>query len=198
MIFSKLQQKILIKNCIAGKSFAQKKLYDTYSDEMFKVCLIYATDYDYANDLLQEGFLKVFQNIHKFKNNGSLGGWIRTVLVNNCIDHIRSDKWSDKVTKVESFNCNENIISINNAEKQFREDDFLSLIKDLPKGYRTILNLYFLEDYNHKEIAQKLNITEGTSKSQLFKAKKYLKNILVSTLSEDEISKYVRLDKKVV
>lgn len=199
MIFNRIHQKNLIKGCIRGDRDAHKQLYDTYADDMFKVCLSYAPDYDSANDMLQEGFLKVFQKIHKYKNTGALGGWIRTVIVHNCIDLIRSDKWSKLSTELNTeYNVEDNIISINDSIKKFENDDFLALIKDLPAGYKIVLNLYFLEDYTHKEIAETLNITVGTSKSQLSKAKAYLKNILVKTLSEEELSQYGGLDKRVV
>lgn len=189
----------LVKKCIAGKSSAQKELYDLFSRDMFRVCLIYACDYDSANDLLQEGFLKVFQKLHKFKDSGSLGGWIRTVITNSCIDHYRANKWDKrKIIIEEDYRMDALLVNFNEVEGRFENADFLNIIKNLPEGYRIVLNLYFLEGYKHQEIAEKLDITVGTSKSQLFKAKKYLKTILEQTLSEEEISKYGGLDKKVV
>jgi RNA polymerase sigma factor (sigma-70 family) len=199
MNFRKLQERQLIHHCLNGKPAAQKKLYDMFTQDMFRICVSYASDYDSANDLLQEGFLKVFQNLHKFDKKGSLGGWIRTVIVNNCIDAYRRDKWREKKTDLHEHSIqNTNLVSINEAQSQFDQDDFLSITSQLPLGYKTILNLYFLEEYTHKEIASKLGITEGTSKSQLFKAKKYLKEILMNSLSEEEIEKYGGLAKKVV
>lgn len=182
-----------------GKSSAQKKLYDLYAHDMFKICISYAADYDSANDLLQEGFLKVFQNIHKYKRIGSFGGWVRTVIVNTCIDEYRKDKWSrNKQQLNEDYNQQGKLISINEVESQFEKDDFLMIINQLPEGYKVVLNLYFLENYTHKEIAEKLDINEGTSKSQLFKAKKYLKELLLKTLSEEELEHYGGLGQKVV
>lgn len=191
--------KKLIKKCIAGKPSAQKALYDEFANDMFKVCLTYANDYDEANDLLQEGFLKVYQKIHKYQPTGSLGGWIRTVIVNTCIDHYRSDKWNRNKEPFE-FNGKADVsMSVqNDVYDVFEKEDFLKITKQLPAGYRAILNLYFLEDYTHKEIAEKLDISEGTSKSQLFKAKNYLKNLLESTLTEEELKEYVGLVKRVV
>lgn len=191
--------KILVKKCLKGNSRAQKELYERFSTDMFRVCLSYAANYDSANDLLQEGFLKVFKNLHKYKYTGSLGGWIRQVIINNCIDLYRKNTHRDQEVSIEDEQFLESkIISINNIEKHFDNADFLMIIKDLPVGYRIVLNLYYLEDYKHREIAEKLDITVGTSKSQLSKAKKYLKRILVNTLSEEELSKYERLDKRVV
>ena len=199
MILNKIQQRILIRQCIVGKSSAQKRLYDLFADDMFKVCATYASDYDNANDLLQEGFLKVFQNLHKYDKTGSLGGWIRKVMINNCIDFYRADKFGrNKQFLSEDINIHTKMISINEVESKFENDDFLSIISHLPEGYRVVLNLYFLEDYTHKEIAEKLGITEGTSKSQLHKAKKYLKETLLKTLTEEEIKEYGGLAKEVV
>lgn len=166
---------------------------------MFRVCLIYSCDYDSANDLLQEGFLKVFQKLHLYKNTGSLGGWIRMVITNSCIDHYRANKW-DKRKKLldENYQMDNLLITFNEVETRFENADFLEIIKNLPEGYRMILNLYFLENYKHSEIAEKLNINVGTSKSQLFKAKNYLKKVLKQTLPEEEIHEYERLAKKVV
>lgn len=191
--------KKLIKSCIAGKRSAQKALYDEFANDMFRVCLSYANDYDQANDLLQEGFLKVFQKLHQYKPSGSLGGWIRTVIVRNCIDHYRSDKWSkNKETFEPNSKADVGSAEYNKANEVFQEEDFLRITQNLPDGYRTILNLYFLEEYSHKDIAEKLGISEGTSKSQLYKAKNYLKKILEKELTEDELTKYGGLDQKVV
>lgn len=160
---------------------------------------MYAADYDAANDLLQEGFLKVFQKLNKYNPSGSLGGWIRTVISNTCIDHYRSNKWEkNKKLFDNDYEMDSLLVSFNEVENRFKEADFLSIIKDLPEGYRIVLNLYFLEGYKHQEIAEKLGVSLGTSKSQLFKAKKFLKEILVKKLSKEEISKYERLANRVV
>lgn len=189
----------LVTRCLKGDASSQKALYDLFSDDMFKVCLMYAADYDAANDLLQEGFLKVFQKLNKYKPSGSLGGWIRTVITNTCIDQYRSNKWEmHKKLLDNDFEMDALLVSFNEVENRFKEADFLTIIKDLPEGYRMVLNLYFLEGYKHQEIAEKLSISIGTSKSQLFKAKKYLKEILEQKLSKEEISKYEGLDRRVV
>lgn len=182
-----------------GDAASQKALYDLFSDDMFKVCLMYAADYDAANDLLQEGFLKVFQKLNKYKPSGSLGGWIRTVITNTCIDQYRTNKWEKHKKLLDNdYEMEALVVSFNEVENRFKEADFLTIIKDLPEGYRMVLNLYFLEGYKHHEIAEKLGISVGTSKSQLFKAKKYLKEILEQKLSKEEISKYEGLGKRVV
>jgi RNA polymerase sigma-70 factor (ECF subfamily) len=194
-----IEQGLMIKGCLMGISSAQKKLYDRYSGEMFKVCLMYAHDYDQASDLLQEGFLKVFQNLHKYESHGRLGGWIRRLVVNVCIDHYRSDKWVKNRQGLDELGDHKlEIADTFDPGKIYERDDFLRVIKGLPEGYSVILNLYFLEDMGHAEIAGKLGITVGTSKSQLFKAKRYLKKLLVNNLSKEEIEVYEGRAKKVV
>jgi len=196
---SRKEHKDLVKRCLNGNPQAQEELYDLFSKDMFRICLIYSSDYDSANDLLQEAFLKVFQKLHLYKTTGSLGGWIRTVVTNSCIDSYRANKW-DKKKKLldENYQMDNLLISFNEVETRFQDADFLDIIKDLPDGYRMILNLYFLEGYKHLEIAEKLDISIGTSKSQLFKAKKYLEKILRAKLTEEEINEYERVAKKVV
>jgi RNA polymerase sigma-70 factor (ECF subfamily) len=197
---NKLERKKLVRNCIAGKKDAFKKLYVLFSDDMYKVCLMYAPDSDTASDFLQEGFLKVFQNLHKYHPSGSLGGWIRRVIVNNCIDLLRRDHWPKNMTSIDQFSGDFIAdTSENDFEKELNSESFFEIVATLPLGYKTVLNLYYLEDYTHKEISEQLGITVGTSKSQLSKAKNYLKIILQTALSEEELEFYVgKLDKKVV
>jgi RNA polymerase sigma factor (sigma-70 family) len=196
---NKIEQGIMIKGCLMGLSSSQKKLYDHFSSEMFKICLMYARDYDQASDMLQEGFLKVFQNLHQYESHGRLGGWIRRVIVNTCIDHYRSDKWEKNRQGLDEHGGQElEIADSFDPGKIYERDDFLRIIKGLPEGYSLILNLYFLEDMRHAEIAEKLDISVGTSKSQLFKAKRYLKKLLVNKLTDEELKRYEGYAKKVV
>lgn len=189
----------IVKGCLRGRTSSQKMLYDHFSSDMFKICLMYAKDYDQANDLLQEGFIRVFQNLHKYESHGRLGGWIRRVVVNVCIDFYRSDKWGKgRVGLEESMNYELESENEFDPGKIYERDDFLRIIKGLPNGYSIILNLYFLEDMRHAEIAEKLGVTVGTSKSQLFKAKRYLKKLLVQNLSKEELELYNGINRKVV
>ncbi len=194
------QQKKLISRCISGKSAAHKEFYDLFAAEMFKVCCMYAPDADKANDFLQEGFLKVFQNLHKYKPSGSLGGWVRRVIVNNCLDMLRRDHWAKTFISIEDYDFSSDTSEMDNDfERTLNSKSFFELIRELPIGYRTILNLFYLEEYTHKEISEKLEISVGTSKSQLAKAKTYLRKKLLKSLSAEEIEMYVgRLVKEVV
>ncbi|MFT5859642.1 MAG: RNA polymerase sigma factor (sigma-70 family) [Flavobacteriaceae bacterium] len=196
---NKTELNSVVKGCLRGKTNAQKELYDQFSKDMFKICLMYGKDYDKANDLLQEGFIKVFHNLHKYDTHGALGGWIRRVIVNVCIDAHRADKWSkNRQSLEESIEYELQDEDPLDPGQIYERDDFLRIIKGLPTGYSTILNLYFLEEMKHAEIAEKLDISVGTSKSQLFKAKRYLKNILVQNLSKEELEKYEGFSRKEV
>lgn len=166
----------LIKGCIKGKRVAQKQLYNLYSPKMFGVCRRYSKDYHEAEDLLQEGFIKVFNNIHKFRGDGSFEGWVRRIFVNTAIEHYRKGN--------QLYLINENIISYvevedNNAISKLAVDDIMKLVNGLSPGYRTVFNLFAIEGYSHKEIASMLGISEGTSKSQLARARFVLKEALI-------------------
>ena len=157
---------------------AQQLLYNRFSPKMLGVCYRYAMNKDDAEDMLQEGFIKIFSLLHQYKNEGSLEGWIRKIIVNTCINFIK---------KYKKFN---DTIDISNASEIHSHQDFIpSLVqaKDiiesirlLPIGYRTVLNLYAIEGYSHIEISNLLDIEEATSRSQYSRAKKMLQDILIS------------------
>jgi RNA polymerase sigma-70 factor (ECF subfamily) len=172
----KLFQKIsdeekLVQNCIRGRSDAQEQLYKMHYRVMFGVCLRYAQDRDAAEDILQEGFIKVFNNLAKYRNEGSLEGWIRRIMVNTALDHYRKTSRLVPITDLEQ--AKQESVSAD-AISDMRTEELLKLIQALPDGYRTVFNLYAIEGYNHQEIAEKLGISEGTSKSQLSRAREYL------------------------
>ena len=160
----------LIKKCIKGDVKAQHTLFNRFAPKMLGVCLRYAKDKNTAEDVLQEGFFKVFFNIEKFKG-GSLEGWIRKIMVNTSLDEIR------KNTK---FKNNVNIEKVKPEEKKnyiiegLIAQDILNIIKKMPSGYRVVFNLFAIEGFSHKEIGEKLGISESTSKSQYFRARAFL------------------------
>lgn len=165
----------LLENCINGSRKAQKELYEHYSPKMFAVCLRYSKNQMDAEDILQDGFVKLFNNLHRFRGEGSFDGWVRRIFVNTAIEHIRRKNLNTTVS-----DGLENII----ADKQksaldnLYEKDILRTSRTLSEGYRTVFNLYAVEGYSHKEIAQQLGITESTSKSQFSRAKAILRNML--------------------
>ena len=173
----------IVKDCIAGKRQAQKLLFDTFAPLMLGVCMRYCHDRDEAEDILQEAFIKVFQNIHSFRGEGSLAGWIKRVIVNHAINYINKRNKTARHERIDEIRETE-ILDINETVEfpdEFNPALLLKLIQDLPAGYRAVFNLHIFEDYGHKEIAQILGISENTSKTQLFKARRWLKNKIEET-----------------
>ena len=158
----------LIQGCLAGDRRMQEELYKRFSPRMYAVCLRYATDAEEAQDLLQEGFIKVFKNLEKFRHEGSFEGWMRRVFVNTSIEHYRKRVNVNSITERDEVRIEDGAW---NALDNLAEKDIVGLIRELSPGYRTVFNMYVIEGYSHKEIADTLGITEGTSKSQLARAK---------------------------
>lgn len=174
----------LIAGCIAGDRRMQEELYNRFASKMYAVCLRYANNADDAQDLLQEGFIKVFKNLHRFRAEGSFEGWIRRVFINSSIEHYRKKaaKLSTVSDKEESTIEDTDITAIDSLA----EKDIIHLIQDLSPGYRTVFNLYVIEGYSHREIGELLNISEGTSKSQLARAKGILQKKVTQYLSDTQ------------
>lgn len=161
----------LIADAIQQKREAQQELFALYSPKMLGVCRQYVKDLHHAEDLLLSGFLKVFTHLPQFKNEGSFEGWIRRIMVNTCISYLRK-KNPIQLTD-EDFVFNEQ--ATKNLESTELED-IQKMIDGLPVGYKMVFNLYAVEGYRHAEIAEELGITVSTSKSQLFKARKWLQS----------------------
>ncbi|AOW21404.1 RNA polymerase sigma factor [Urechidicola croceus] len=160
----------LIKKAIGNNREAQNVLFELHSPKMLSVCRYYVKDIQKAEDVMLNGFFKVFSNLNKFQNNGSFEGWIRKIMIRESISFLRTQKcieFSIEEIKVEETPSNNINFEMGVAEIQ-------QLIDELPEGYRIVFVMYAIEGYKHQEIAQLLNITQGTSKSQLFKARKML------------------------
>ena len=172
-----MTEDLLIQGCLRYEASAQQELYYRYSPKMLSVCYRYAKSREDAEDMLQEGFIKVFTQIHQFQNRGALEGWIRRIIVHTCINNLKKNKkFSDSVDIIHAASVpvrEENIPSILQAKQ------VVECIRLLPMGYRTVLNLYAIEGYSHKEIAAILDIEESTSRSQYTRAKAMLEDILV-------------------
>jgi RNA polymerase sigma factor (sigma-70 family) len=170
----------LITDCINGCPKMQQTLYSRFAAKMYQVCLRYTdNNSDDAKDVLQDGFVKVFKNLHKFRHDGSFEGWIRTIITRTALSQIR-----EKNKKVTSYNT-DLLHAVKDTETgiadRLAEKDIISIVKKLPPGYRKIFMLYVIEGYNHREIAVLLNCSEGTSKSQLYRSKTRLQEILRKT-----------------
>lgn len=164
------QEKELIQLAVEKNRQAQHQLYTNFSPKMLSVCRQYIKDVHHAEDVMITAFMKVFTNINKFEHKGSFEGWIRRIMVNECIDYIRVKK-----NNFNHQNIEETVLPNDFSEEQdFSTDDIQLLIDNLPEGCKMIFNLYIIEGYKHNEIAKMLKINEGTSKSQLAHARKLL------------------------
>lgn len=176
----------LIKGSIAGDRRMQEELYRRFAPKMYAVCLRYANNTDDAQDLLQEGFIKVYKNLHRFRAEGSFEGWVRRVFVNTSIEHFR--KKSAQLSSVSEKEENTIEDADITALDSLAEKDIINIVQELSPGYRTVFNLYVVEGYSHKEIGELLGISEGTSKSQLARAKSILQKKITQYLSDTKKS----------
>ncbi len=165
--------KKIIKGCLEGNRHDQELLYRRHAPKLFAICLRYTDDDDEARDILQEGFVKVFQNLGNYKHEGSFEGWIRRIVVNTALEKFRS-RFSlyrvddiDPENEPEAYPDTEDYSGLEAA-------DLLFMIRQLPPKYRMVFNLYAIEGYSHKEISRMMNISEGTSKSNLSRARNIL------------------------
>ena len=165
----------LIEGCIDNRRDAQYELYNLLSGKMFAVCLRYARNREAAEDLLQEGFVKVFNNIEKFRSEGSFEGWVRRIIVNTAIEHYRKSTKMYSIINVEEVEMD---VPWTDNGDVLQLEDLTNLINKLSPGYRTIFNMYVVEGYSHKEISDILGITESTSRSNLVKARQKLRELL--------------------
>lgn len=163
-----------------GDRIIQRELYNRFASKMYGVCLRYAANAEEAEDILQEGFIKVFKKMSSFRGEGSFEGWIRRIFVNTAIEHYRKKVYLQPITEHEEATVEGKYLSVldNLAEK-----DIINLVQQLSPGYRTVFNMYVVEGYTHKQIGEQLGISEGTSKSQLSRAKQILQE-LVQTFTE--------------
>ena len=166
----------LIKGCKENKPKAQKELYETYARKMMAVCLRYTNDRESAQDLLQDGFIKVFTAIGTYSGNGSFEGWMRKIFVNTALEYLRkNDILRETVDIASPDTLKEPDYS---ALEKISADELMELVRELPTGFRTVFNMFAIEGYSHKEIAEALGINESTSRSQFTRAKKLLQKKL--------------------
>lgn len=167
----------LLTGCLNNNAHAQEALYKRFSPRMLGVCYRFAKSKEDAEDMMQEGFIKVFGQIHQFRNEGALEGWIRRIIVHTCINILKKNKkFSESVDIIHAHTIHvkdEMIPSVIQAKQ------VVECIRQLPLGYRTVLNLYALDGFSHKEIGEMLDIGESTSRSQYTRAKAMLEEILI-------------------
>ncbi len=167
----------LVQGVLNGSPAHQTALYQKFSVPMFRVVLRFARDRAEAEDMLQDGFIRVFRDMAQFRGEGALGGWIRRIMVNTALSHLRKQR--DFLRDTPDYTPFENLLR---TEEDFAAnldaETLLKYLQRLPPGYRAVFNLYVIEGLSHEEIAEQLGISIGTSKSQLFKAREYLKRIV--------------------
>jgi RNA polymerase sigma-70 factor (ECF subfamily) len=184
--------KQLVKGCLKNDRAAQKALYDIMSPTMFAICLRYADSYQTAEDLLQEGFIKVYKHIARYRGDGSFEGWVKRIFVNTAIEHFRKQSRMYPIVNLESV---DHSLQAGNLSDSLELEDLRKLIQQLSPGYRTVFNLYVVEGYSHKEIAGQLEISEGTSKSQLARARYLLQKMIIEASRIDTVKKHEALAK---
>jgi RNA polymerase sigma-70 factor (ECF subfamily) len=172
-----MTEEAILKGCLQNEPAAQRELYNRYSPKMLSVCYRFAHNREDAEDMLQEGFIKIFSQMHTFGNRGAFEGWIRRIIVHTCINILKKNKkFNESVDIIHATGAmvrEESVPSIVQAKQ------IVECIRMLPIGYRTVLNLYAIEGYSHREIGTMLDIEESTSRSQYTRAKAMLEEILV-------------------
>jgi RNA polymerase sigma factor (sigma-70 family) len=181
-ISTSVKEEQLLRGCQNGEPKAQKALYDRYASRMLAVCVRYVGDRNEAEHVMIGGMVKVFEKVAQFQEAGSFEGWIRRIMVNESLMYIRKNKALSLAVDIEGVNEEPNYEST----AGLHADELMQLIEELPVGYRTVFNLYAIEGYKHEEIGEMLGISEGTSKSQLNRARKLLQQRLAEMESETQ------------
>lgn len=176
----------IIEGCKAQEREAQRALYETHARTMYSICLRYSADGSAAQDLLQDGFMKVFANIQSYEGRGSFEGWMKRVFVNLALERIRKNKTTNFSTE-DIENLSDDIVDDSTEEgmETISAKELLRMVQELPEGYATVFNLYAIENYSHKEIAKMLNISEGTSRSQYVRARQALQVMVKQFLKDN-------------
>jgi RNA polymerase sigma factor (sigma-70 family) len=172
-----MTEEAILQGCLKNHAAAQKELYNRYSPKMLAVCYRFAHNREDAEDMLQDGFIKVFLQIHTFQSKGAFEGWIRRIIVHTCINHLKKNKRFNE--SVDIIQANTAMVREENIPSIMQAKQIVDCIRLLPMGYRTVLNLYAIEGYSHKEIAGMLDIEESTSRSQYTRARQMLEEILI-------------------
>jgi len=169
--------------CIKGDGNAQNELYRRYAPKLWGVCLRYAKNQMSAEDILQEGFIRIFTYLDRFENKGSFEGWMRRTMVNTAINYYKKNLSAAKEAEYHEYMSGKS----NDADaiSSLSHQELLSLVQKMPNGYRTVFNLYIIDGYSHKDIADRLNISENTSKSQLSRARAFLQQQIRQIYGEE-------------
>lgn len=170
-----ISDEVLIKQCLGGDRIAFKHIFDKYAAKMVSICTRYMKSREAAEDVVQDGFIKVFRKLNTYQNRGSFEAWIRIIMVNTALKELSKKHNKQDIISLDSTwnpSFDPEVISY------LGEEELINLIQMLPRGYRTVFNMYAIEGYSHKEIGEKLDIGESTSRSQLVKARNMLKKMV--------------------
>lgn len=176
----------LIEACIKGDREAQRSLYDIFSKKMYVVCLRYTKSQQEAEDVLQDSFIKVFKNLKGYRGDSRLDYWIKRIVINTALNSQRKKLYMYPMVDIDDV---QNVVSHSKALTDFNLEELLKMIRELPSGCQTVFNLFAIEGYSHKEIAEMLGVSEGTSKSQFSRARKLLQEKIAA---EEKLERYER------
>lgn len=174
-VYQSSSEETLIEACIRQDGRAQKEMYEKFAPRMYSVCMRYIKEAQVAEDILVTGFMKVFEKIDSYKGTGSLEGWIRRIMVNQSLYYLRQNK--NMYLEVDIEKADE-VLDWESIGNSLEANELMQMVQNLPVGYRSVFNLYAIEGYSHREIAEALNISENTSKSQLSRARALLRKQL--------------------
>lgn len=166
----------IIQGCQKGDRICQKRLFDLYASKMLAVCMRYSRNQMEAEDLLQDGFIKVFTNLDQYKSEGPFEQWVRRIMINNAIKNCHKKSFQNEYSAGDDI---PELFEQPEVIDNMAERELLKIINELPEGYRMVFNLYAIEGYSHREISESLHIEESTSRSQLVKARKVLQDKLL-------------------
>ncbi len=184
-----LSDAVLLEECFKNNRQAQNKLYEKYAPKLFGTCLRYAKNNTDAEDILQEGFIKIFKYLKDFRNEGYLEGWMRKIMVTTALNFYKKKNLLNKNINLENVNVAS--VAEPDAVSMMSNEELLSLVQQLPDGYRMVFNLYSIEGYSHKKIGEMLDISINTSKSQLARARISLQHKLYNLSEQERISQMV-------
>lgn len=184
LVYNKSLEK-LIEGCVKGNRDSQRRVYEQYAPKMMSVCLRFMKNREEAEDVLQEGFVKVFRKVNTYSGSGSFEGWMRTIFVNTALRKLENRKRDiDQVHLDNEVHHSASVEAEMMHALEYKE--LLKLVNSMPDGYRIVFNMYAIEGYTHREIAEKLQISEGTSKSQLARARAYLKKRVIALYQDQK------------
>jgi len=185
-----MDQNKLLKDCLKGKAAAQRELYAHFAHMMLGLCYRYTKSMADAEDILQEGFIKVFKNLHQFRGSGELGAWIRRIMVNTAINYLKNQsRYQHDLSFAET---SLHPVSEEGPEMILNAKELADLIRQLPTGYQTIFNLHAVEGYSHVEIGNILGINDGTSRSQYARARSLLISWITKNYLDNKTGIYAR------